>query len=94
MWKRYLKRFKLADKIWKPNETVLFVNNRGTLAYRFKAETKINNSTVLHTEKWRIINGSENWWKTDRLVYFAGLNGYYFITPSRMTVNEATAEFK
>lgn len=94
MWKRYIKRFHLTEKIWKPNETVLFVSNSGKLAYLFKAETKINNSTVLHTEKWRITGGSENWWKTDRLLYFAGLNGYYFITPSKMTVNEAMAAFK
>lgn len=91
MWKSYIRNFKLTKKVWKPNETVLFVNGRGTLAYLFRAETKINNSTVLHTEKWRIVDGSENWWKTDRLVYFAGLNGYYFITPSEMTVNEALA---
>jgi hypothetical protein len=55
MWKRYLKNFKLTKKVWSPDETVLFVNNAGTLAYLFRAETKINNSTVLHTEKWRIM---------------------------------------
>jgi len=86
----YVSNFKKKNKAWRENETFIALSKSRKMAIFFVGESRINNSIVLDTRKWRIIGGEK--WTLDNLVYYAEQVGLDLIIPSVKTVEEVRSE--
>lgn len=86
----YIRHFKKKNRRWKENETFVAVSKSRKLALFFVGESRINNSIVLDTRKWRIIGGEK--WDLANIVYYAEQVGLDLIIPSEDTVKEILAD--
>ena len=80
----YMNKYKKKNKRWRENETFIAVSKSGKLAMFFVGESRINNSVILDTRKWRIIGGEQ--WDIANIVYYAEQVGFDLQVPSEDTV--------
>jgi hypothetical protein len=91
IFEEYVSNYKKKNKAWRENETFIAMNKSRTMAIFFVGESRINNTVILDTRKWRMI-GSGEVWTIDNLVYYAEQVGLDLVIPSIKTVEEVRSE--
>lgn len=84
---RYIQAFHRSGHVFKENHTVAMVNRTYSMIEFFVGETRINNSIILDTRKWRIIGGNETW-DDGNIQYYAAQCGFELVTPSQKTIRD------
>ena len=86
IYEDYVRQFRKKNYSWTPNHTVLFINNPGTMALWIMGVSRINNTIVLDSRKWRMVRGGELWFTTANLQYYANQVGFQLVLPDAPTI--------
>lgn len=82
IWEDYIAQERRAGYRWKDNQTVLFINNSGTMCIWIMAESRLNNAVVLDSRKWRLTGScGDGWLDTENITYYASQVGFCLTLP-------------
>lgn len=85
---RYVQAFRRGSYVFQPNHTIAMVSRNHKIVEFFVSESKINNTCVLDTRRWRLSEKGDEIWDDDNIVYYAAQCGFELIIPSRKTISE------